>query len=211
MKKQKDNRRQHNRGQKAAKRKAVVVARKAGQAMAPLSPLHRARAAASAYDISYCMMTEGIFGIGMGSVILGREYSSAKTAISHFLLDVHCLGVKDAHYSELTHEQLREMLDEYESHVDIAPECARKLVQGAVAYGKEYGFLPHADYLSASALFGDIDAATCPTEYEFGRDGKPFYVSGPNDTPARIKKILRTLTKNAGEGNFEFMAGMGAL
>ena len=74
--------------------------------------------------ISYCMMTEGIFGIGMGSVILGREYSSAKTAISHFLLDVHCLGVKDAHYSELTHEQLREMLDEYESHVDIAPECA---------------------------------------------------------------------------------------
>ena len=70
---------------------------------------------------------------------------------------------------------------------------------------------PHVDYPPAGALFGDIDAGVCRTEYEFGKDGKPLYVSGPYDTPAKIRKIMRTLTEKVGEGNFDFMVGAGGL
>jgi hypothetical protein len=159
------------------------------------------------------MVTEGIFDIGIGYVILGRTISPTKIATGVFLVDVFCLGVKNAYYVESTHEQLRETIDRMTGDgnpvVDIAPECARKIVDGAIAYGKEFGFTPHADYPPAGALFGDIDAGACPTEYEFGKDGRPRYVSGPNDTPARIRKIMRALTTKAGEGNFDFMVEAG--
>ena len=53
--------------------------------------------------------------------------------------------------------------------------------------------------------FGDIDAGACPTAYAFGKDGKPLYIAGPHDTPARIRKILRTLIDNVGEDNFDYV------
>ncbi|MBE8987818.1 DNA-binding response regulator, partial [Nostoc sp. LEGE 12450] len=39
---------------------------------------------------------------------------------------------------------------------------------------------------------------------ECGRDGKPFYVNGPHDNP---KKIMETLKRSRGEGNFDFLIG----
>ena len=148
-------------------------------------------------------------------MILGRTISAATVATGVFLVDVYCLGVKDAYYAEPTHEQLREMIDKMTDEGnpvdDIAPECARKIVDGAIAYAKEFGFTPHADYPPAGALFGDIDAGACPTEYEFGKDGKPLYVSGPYDTPAKISKVVRALTAKVGEGNFDFMVEAGGL
>lgn len=214
MKKQKGIRHQRNRAQKEAKRNAVVAAKKKEQAAASLSLIYQARAAASAFGVSYCMVTKGIFDIGIGYVILGRTISPTKVATGVFLVDVWCLGIKNAYYAERTHEQLSEMIDKLTGDnpiVDIAPECARKIVDGAIAYAKEFGFIPHADYPPAGALFGDIDAGVCRTEYEFGKDGKPLYVSGPNDTPAKIRKVIRTLTATVGEGNFGFMVEAGAL
>lgn len=208
MKKQKGLRNQHNRARKKAKRHAVVAAKKKEQAAAPLSPTHRARAAASAFGVSYCMMTRDIFDIGLGHVILGRTISPTTVVTGIFLVDVYCLGIKNAYYAERTHEQLRELIDKMTGDapfVDIAPECARKIVDGAIAYAKELGFVPHSDYAPAGALFGDIDAGVCRTDYEFGQAGKPLYVSGPNDTPAKIRKIIRTLTARVGEGNFNFV------
>lgn len=214
MKKQKGLRHQHNSAQKKVKRNAVVAAKKKEQAAASLSPIHRARAAASAFGVSYCMVTKGIFDIGIGYVILGRTISPTKVATSVFLVDVYCLGIKNAYYAERTHEQLREMIDKMTGDVpivDIAPECARKIVDGAIAYAKEFGFVPHPDYSPAGALFGDIDAGVCQTEYEFGKDSKPLYVSGPNDTRAKIRKVVRTLTAKVGEGNFDLVVEAGAL
>ncbi len=208
MKKQKGIRHQRNRAQKEAKRKSVVGVKKKEQAAASLSPIHQARAAASVFGVSYCMVTEGIFDIGIGYVVLGRTISPTKVATGVFLVDVYCLGVKNAYYAERTHEQLREMIDKIAGDdpiIDIAPECARKIVDGAIAYAKEFGFTPHGDYPPAGALFGGIDAGVCRAEYEFGKDDKPLYVSGPNDTPARIKKVIRALTAKVGEGNFDFM------
>ncbi len=95
---------------------------------------------------------------------------------------VLCLGVKSAYYAERTHEQLSEMINKMTGDdpiVDIAPKGARKIVDGAIAHARDFGFKVDADYPPAGALFRDIDARVCRTEYEFGKDGKPLYVSGP--------------------------------
>ena len=40
-----------------------------------------------------------------------------------------------------------------------------------------------------------------------GYRSKPFYINGPYDNPL---KILKTLRKTVGEGNFEYVIGDGA-
>jgi tetratricopeptide (TPR) repeat protein len=91
------------------------------------------------------------------------------------------------------------------SYESIHPCCLRKLVEGAVAYARDLGFAPHSDYAVAAQLFGNIDAAACPVTYTYGKDGKPFYIRGPNDPPARYRKILETLNRKLGPGNYDYL------
>ena len=64
--------------------------------------------------------------------------------------------------------------------------------------------MPHKDYKDAKEIFGDIDSSLCPSSYEYGKDGKPFYMSGPHDTYARKQSIIRQLTKRCGSDGFHF-------
>jgi hypothetical protein len=93
--------------------------------------------------------------------------------------------------------------------VPIHPTYARKLVEGAEAYARELGFGPHPDYQLAKRIFADIDATACPTSFSFGKDGKPFFIVGPNDSPKKVKKILDTLTKCCGPDGFRYLVGVG--
>ncbi len=41
---------------------------------------------------------------------------------------------------------------------------------------------------------------------EFGKDGKPFYISGPRDNADRI---IATLKEHVGNGNFHYLLSLG--
>jgi hypothetical protein len=79
-------------------------------------------------------------------------------------------------------------------------------IEGALAYAADLGFSPDPDYYRVKALFGDIDSSACTQEFEFGEDGKPYYVSGPNDSPTHIRAVMKQLSLRCGgpEG-FHFM------
>ena len=49
----------------------------------------------------------------------------------------------------------------------------------------------------------------CPEKYTFGKDGKPFYINGPNETSVQSQQIINQLSKKCGEGNFDFMMDVG--
>jgi hypothetical protein len=204
---------QKKRAKKAAKRKAVVAAKKkpsgglrgfltgASQiALATRSPIHE------------CLMPQELFETGMGTVIVSRSIPNGRIGASFFLLDVFCLGVKNAYFTVISPEEYDYRLSEIrqrETLTLIHPTCARKVVEQAEAYARDLGFEPHADYRLAKKIFGDIDAAACPTSFTFGKDGKPLFISGPTDTPARIEKIMATLTKRYGPEGFHYLVGMG--
>jgi hypothetical protein len=44
----------------------------------------------------------------------------------------------------------------------------------------------------------------------FGKDGKPFFMSGPYDTPARCRRIIDTLTRRCGPEGFHYTVAVGA-
>lgn len=167
---------------------------------------------ASAEPILHCCMTSEIWQAGIGHVLVSRQCRNGKVAFAVFLVDVFCLGVKNtmadiASRTRYDAELFQKLMGKYES-VPLKPECARKLVEGAVNYASDLGFSPHPDYRAAKLIFGDVSAEACTVEYVFGKDGKPFFFAGPHDDEARCERILRTLNRRCGPDGHHFIVPM---
>ena len=145
---------------------------------------------------------------GVTSVVVTRTDDTGWLQAGGFLLDLHCLGVKDAFFTEMPasdwpHE-MNKMIAAAE-RVAIHPACARKLVEGVVAYAEALGFRPHRDFKKARRAFGSISAHDCPETFAYGRDGKPLYVAGPHDDDERVDRVMRTLTAKLGPDGFHYI------
>ncbi len=191
---------------KAARRKAVVAEKKKLEAR-PISLAGRVRLASKS-PVARCVMSSVLFESGIGHIIVARELPSGLLGCGYFLIDPFCLGVKDAFYIEMEEDELLSRLDEQEDlqkFVDVGLAHARKLVRDAAAYAAGLGLAAAKDTATVEAIFGDVDAGACAETFTFGKDGKPFYVTGPLDTPARIRVVTRTLQDRCGTGGWDYM------
>jgi hypothetical protein len=165
------------------------------------------------YPIYECWIPSGLFIEGIGEVFVARKLPNARIAVSVFLLDVFCLGVKNAFFKVMVDKDYEDMIDEvtggHRGFESIDPSCARSLVEGAAGYAKNLGINCHADYKEAAKLFGKLDAGACPVHYEYGKEGKPFYVRGPYESDMESKKIVDKLHEKCGEGGYKFVFMLG--
>lgn len=155
-----------------------------------------------------------LFAQGIGWVIVARFKSAGRRVEAGvFLVDVFCLGVKLAVYeSGDTDDYHQRIRDHYQSKFPMAPvepACARKLVEQAVGYAQNLGFLPHPDYRKAARVFGPLRAEQCPASFTFGHEGKPFYRRGPRETEQDARRIVQHLQTRCGEGNFHYLVRLG--
>jgi len=149
---------------------------------------------------------------GLGSVVVARELEPDLLALGVVLLDVFCLGVKNAFLKIVSRYEFEDMMAHIcrvEQLEEVSPAYARKLVDGAIAYARNLGFEPHRDYADAALVFDDIDPAACDTVFKYGKDGKPFYISGPNHSQEQSRRIIAHLTARLGTGNFNYFVGIG--
>ena len=198
--------RQQQLAKKKAKRKAAVQSKK--RVGAQFGNLANDIAAARMAPIHECLVPEELFEHGMGTVVFSRDMGDGEIAACFFLVDTLCLGVKSAFFrilsEDLYHNFINEMMERgEETFLEVGPACVRKLVEGAEAYAHDLGFAPDPDYKVARMIFAEVDSAECGEEFAFGEDGKPCYVQGPEDTQAKVRKIVDTLRARCGEGNCE--------
>jgi hypothetical protein len=199
---------QKKREKKAAKRKE---ASKAAAKQTGMLTFAREWTAAAQAPVADVLAPKALFERGIGTVWFGRQLPAGRYALAGFLVDTFCLGVKNAMANILSAEKYREVIERAlanESVERMHPACGRKLVEQAVAYAGDLGLDPHPDYKLGKLIFGDVDAAACPVSFNFGREGKPFYVSGPDDTPAVQRRILKQLERRCGSGNFDYLLGI---
>lgn len=190
--------------QKASRRKTVVAEKRSADTATMSGGGYQIMAAARA-PVRICIVAEKLFVDGMGWVVLARTLPSGQVAASFFLVDIWCLGVKDAFFAVMPQLMFEQRMNESsleQEFVGIDPSVARKLLRDAAAYAHSFGLAPSTSFAEAEALFGDIAAAT--ETFSFGKDGKPFFMSGPNDSRTRIRNILSTLMKSAGPGGFDY-------
>lgn len=155
-------------------------------------------------------MSANLFQEGIGYVNIARFKASGEAEIGVFLLDVWCLGVKNAFFAKLTPCDFESMLARLfqEAPSEISPGVARHLVESAAAYAGKLGFRPHEDHRAACRVMGGIEAKKGDTVWTFGQDGKPHYISGPHDSQAFINRVLKQLLRTCGEGNYNFTVMM---
>lgn len=188
---------------KAAKRKTQLAKKK--------GPGSVARAPIAGWPIHESYMPSNLFETGIGDVIVSRRMGD-QIAVGVFLLDTGCLGVKNAFLTVLSPGGYQSLVERFRGGkplVPVEPEYARKLVEDAAEYAAKLGFEPHRDYRKAKVVFGAIDMGLCDARFRFGKDDKPFYCSGPSDSPARREKILDILTKHCGADGFHYIVGFG--
>jgi hypothetical protein len=166
-------------------------------------------AAANKYPILDCWMTSSLWTQGIGWVCLSRELPNGFVACAIFLVDRYCLGVKDVimdvtsrfAYDSKMSRQSRSL----GKRERVSPAKLRKFVEDAVAYAQSLGLPPHADYAAAARIFGNIDPVECTETFEFGKDGKPFFIGGPHDTPERCRRIVHALEQACGTGGYDYL------
>ena len=63
-----------------------------------------------------------------------------------------------------------------------------------------------AQRLDVRDTAGHLGEWTDTSRITFGRDGVPFYLSGPYDNP---RSVVRTLDRTCGQGNYHYLVGQG--
>ena len=164
--------------------------------------------ALAAAPVHECLMAESMFEAGIGSVWVSRKLANGKLSVGVFLLDVFCLGIKNAMLWEnipLQQYKMMQMMNLGETLVPADPSSMKKLVLEAEVYAKSLGFKPHKDYETARAILEGIETGDCKAQFTFGHKGRPFFIPGPEETPAKIKRIVEQLRKSCGEDGYNVM------
>lgn len=198
-------RRQKALAKKAAKRKEKARELRSRTEGAPEERLARA-------PVHECLVPGALFEKGIGNVIVSRRLPGGEIAAGVFLLDVFCLGVKSAFVAVVTPAKyggMIETLDRIDRFEAAEPPRARALIEGAAAYSRDLGFSPHPDYQKARVVLQGIGPGDCPEAFPFGREGRPLYIPGPNDTPARQREVVAALHRRCGPEGFRFALGIG--
>ena len=172
---------------------------------AMLSPKQKLRQACR-HPIHECLINPSWQEKGLATILMSRRQPDAHMAFGVFLVDIFCLGLKNTFanvdFSEARY--VREVVGRvYEQQESEPCDCdlAHQIIYGGIAYAKQFGFKPNKDFrLSQHVL--DAAESIGPSDIEFGRDGKPLFVSGPDDN---VPKILHQLQATAGEGRYDYL------
>ena len=190
---------------KAQKRKLVVAEKRRAEALDAGLPARVVRAAQA--PIRHCLLTESLFEIGMGTLVLARGATPYHIAFGWFLIDVYCLGIKDVMFKSVERDVFEMYVDSMDAGspiVSVDPSYARKLLRDLAAWSQSIGFAPHRDFAAVERMFGDVSADTSDAVFRFGRDGKPVYIPGPNDNALLIRRRIEQLQKYLGDNGFGF-------
>lgn len=142
---------------------------------------------------------------GFAQVLLARQERASRVTVTGFLVDVYCLGVKNVTEPEVMGSgSLDAYVPVYYSAFDHPPlsigvEQAQRIVHGGVDYARSLGFEPAPGFADTAVHLG-APTPDLPS-IGFGRDGKPFYFSGPYDDP---RKVIQTLERTCGPDNYHY-------
>lgn len=184
-------------------RKTAKTAQRVATAEADLRPIRQARN----YPLEGCWVQSGWEDAGLAVVVVARRQPNGLIVFGNFLVDHYCLGVKSCFArvdvtSSMFYEKLSILLTGG-TPTAITPELAHELIYGGVEYAARYGFRPDPDFALAQLVLDPPETHPRTGTVTFGKDGKPFYVSGPRDN---VNAIINRLSRMAGPGNFDYLA-----
>jgi hypothetical protein len=145
----------------------------------------------------------------INQILVARRGPAGQIGVGSFVVDLGCLGVKNAFGYQLDPDEYRNLLRDMKSRQEMVKadlNLVAKILREAIAYADALGFKPHRDYRQAAPILGDADPDACAEEIPLGQDGKPLYISGPYDN---VDAILAKLRRAVGPDGFHYLVHLG--
>ncbi len=158
------------------------------------------------YPLFECLINNDWQDKGLAHILLSRRQPNNKLILGVYLVDIFCLGLKNtfsnANMSMEEYQKLKLSIFEETAISSYSPGKAYRIIIGAIEYAKRIGFKPQKDFYLSKYVLEELPDTDHDFQLEFGREGKPFFIAGPDDN---VETIIETLRKNVGEGNFDFI------
>ena len=174
-----------------------------------MSPENYIKQRARSLPVYECLVNTDWEDSKMANVIVTRKHTNSNVSLCIYLVDLFCLGVKDTlwHFNMPLHEYSN-MISEIEEQMELKPisYClAHNIIFAAVDFAEEYGFQPHRDFTSITCFMLEEDTEDIELiDIECGMEGKPAYMRSPGHSKQESERIIATLERNAGPGNYFF-------
>ncbi len=155
---------------------------------------------AEKWPVVHALVAAKLWEDGIGYLAIARQEAEGRLVFGAYLVDVYCLGVKNAFWSAGTPGDFTEMIErmeETQAMIPISPACLVKIVER-----RSSTLSPLASHLTPTTGMPGCcsrESIRRPAhEYTFGRDGKPFYIQGPNESPAQVSAIMQRIQEAGG-------------
>ncbi len=161
------------------------------------------------YPLHECLINPSWKERGLATVVVSRRQPDGNLLFGVYLVDILCLGLKntfcnaDFSLSRYSTELVQRVYQD-EDPVQCSREMAHQTIYGAIAFARQFGFNPNSDFDLSQYVLDDPGSFEGTPEIEFGRDGKPLFIAGPDDN---VPRILRQLESTAGRGHFDYVYG----
>ncbi len=157
-----------------------------------------------------CLINPAWRDDGLATITISRRQPDGNLVFGLFLMDIYCLGLKntfcnaDFSISRYKTELLRKIYPD-ENPVQCPISLAHQIIYGGIAFAWQFGFKPNKDFKLSQYVLDDEDSVGPCEDIEFGKDGEPFFVAGPDDN---VEHIMRQLESKVGNGNFKYIYGI---
>ena len=159
------------------------------------------------YPLHECLIDKEWQDRGLAQILFSRRQPNNKLIFGVYLVDIYCLGLKNtychANFSLEEYQDLKNKAFKETILVPYPPGKVCKIIFGAIEYARRLGFKPQKDFDLSQFVLEGLPIDNYDLTSEFGYKGKPLFIAGPDDD---FNTIIKTLKKNVGEDNFDFIA-----
>lgn len=164
------------------------------------------------YPIEACYFDSTGLEQGLVTTVIVRKKSDFTYLLGTYLVDIFCLGLKNTLYQkDIAADQIDDAVERMSCNklIQCDSDTAHTFIYGGIDYAEKLGFQPHSDFQITRFILAEREDIQFDTAFEFGKDGKPFFIAGPSDSQSKIQAILAQLDQVVGPDNYEMIIPMG--
>jgi len=172
-----------------------------------MSPKQYIKTKARSLPIAFCKVNTEWEESGMAQVVVARQHITGQLTGAVFLIDLKCLGVKDAFcFFNQTKEDINKRFFDHKGLLllDIPYNLAHNIIYAGHNYALDFHINPSNEFEIAKYILEEDNEAIPIIEIETGYKDKPWLME---NIPGQYSYALTMLKKHAGEGNYFYTIG----